>query len=472
MKFLEFEKLMLSRGITTLAEMARILNTTPQAVSNWKSRDQVPYHVIIKLETRIDNINSTNKLILNRDKIEDVTLSDIFILLATQIKIIFLTLFISVFTFFGYVQFLQEPVYISTAKILIPDSKSGNIENLTGLASQFGVNVQNNSNQIDLSSTSIFPELISSRTFSEKIFSKEFFTEKYGKKLNLLEIIIGRELSSDDISDTLITKGKRILSSMISFSDDPSSPFSILSISTFEPKFSKDLAEVVLVELENLNRFFKSKTVKEKSSFIENRIISVKDDLENSEKEMKEFVEKNRQLNSPSLRLKQERLARDIDIQKGIYLTLKQQLELVKIEEIQQASIFQILDYPVKPLFPSNKKRKTSIIVGIVIGLIAGIVLALIRSYFNTSNIDEKKKLRKAKNIVINKIKNIFEDKKFLGTVSVVLLLGLPLFLGYRSKNPEYFGLYSRNLLFVNIVYLTTLIFSIFLFLYNFKNKK
>ena len=49
MKFVEFEKLMLSRGITTLAEMARILNTTPQAVSNWKSRDQVPYHIIIKL---------------------------------------------------------------------------------------------------------------------------------------------------------------------------------------------------------------------------------------------------------------------------------------------------------------------------------------------------------------------------------------------------------------------------------------
>ena len=49
MNFSELEQLMSSRGIASLAEIARALNTTPQAVSNWKSRNQVPHHVVAKL---------------------------------------------------------------------------------------------------------------------------------------------------------------------------------------------------------------------------------------------------------------------------------------------------------------------------------------------------------------------------------------------------------------------------------------
>ena len=49
MKFTELEQLMLKREINTLADIARVLKTTPQAVSNWKARDQVPFHIVAKL---------------------------------------------------------------------------------------------------------------------------------------------------------------------------------------------------------------------------------------------------------------------------------------------------------------------------------------------------------------------------------------------------------------------------------------
>ena len=132
--------------------MARVLNTTPQAVSNWKSRNLIPYHVIIKLETRIDSINTTtNKLIIDKERIDDIKLSDIFIILASQLKVIILALFISIFIFFSYVQFFEEPIYVSNVKVLIPNTKSGSMEGLTGIASIFGVNVQNSPSCIDLS---------------------------------------------------------------------------------------------------------------------------------------------------------------------------------------------------------------------------------------------------------------------------------------------------------------------------------
>ena len=56
MNFFEFENIMRTKGLTTLADIARELNTTPQAVSNWKSRNQVPYHIVAKITTQ--NIES------------------------------------------------------------------------------------------------------------------------------------------------------------------------------------------------------------------------------------------------------------------------------------------------------------------------------------------------------------------------------------------------------------------------------
>ena len=52
MNFFEFENIMRKKGLTTLADIARELNTTPQAVSNWKSRNQVPYHIIAKVKSQ------------------------------------------------------------------------------------------------------------------------------------------------------------------------------------------------------------------------------------------------------------------------------------------------------------------------------------------------------------------------------------------------------------------------------------
>ena len=62
MKFLEFEKLMNSRGIFTLAEVSRYLNTTPQAVSNWKSRDQIPFHIVARLRKESVEKITSNQL--------------------------------------------------------------------------------------------------------------------------------------------------------------------------------------------------------------------------------------------------------------------------------------------------------------------------------------------------------------------------------------------------------------------------
>ena len=469
MKFSEFEIKMNGLGVNSLAEIARYLDTTPQAVSNWKARDQVPHHVVANINNIVNSKDEPKVLISSMSspgKIdnEGIEISNILLILAEQLKIIIMSIFLCAFITFNYLQFFQNPIYISRASILIPDERRDSMGGLAGLASQFGVNVPMESS-FDLSSPSLYPELLNSRTFSEKVLEKEFYLKQYEKELSLLKILTHGEGEPKYGKDTLITQATAILNSEhLSYIKDMKSPVSIIEVRASDPTFAKDLADVVLNELDALSRYFKTQKVNEKITFIEDRISSVERDLKRSERILKDFNERNRQISSPALQLEEERLERDVEVQKGIYLTLKQQLELAKIEEIQETSIFQVLDEPQIAISPSNKNIKTPFILSIIFGFGMGVLFAFIRAYFDNNDIEERKKLRRVKYFFKKKTKEITSDRRITGSISAMLILFLPYYLGYESSEPVFFNKYSRNIMLLNILYIFVLISSSFFF--------
>ena len=391
---------------------------------------------------------------------DTISISDILLTMAEQLKVIILVPFITVFLTFTYVQFIQQPIYESHSTILLP-KRNVDLGGLAGLASQFGVNVPTGSSA-DLSSPSLFPELIKSRTFAERILKKPFYTKKFAKELSLLAIFTYGEGPPELGLDTLIQKAIGVLQGMISFESQGS--FSVLTVKAGDPYFARDLNKVILDELQSLNRFFKSQHLNEKTDFIKNRIESVGNDLKESEQTLKTFREQNRQISSPALQLDLEHLSRDVEIQKGIYLTLKQQQELTKIEEVEKTSVVQVLDEPQISLGPSNKNLIISLFIAIILGTGLGIIIAFLRSYFHNDDIDERKKIRRIKHFIKKKIKDIVLDSRVSGIVSGLLILGLPFYLGHQSQNPIFFGRYSLSLLILNIVYILFLTSSIALY--------
>ena len=255
MNFIELEQIMSSRGIKTLAEIARNLNTTPQAVSNWKARNQVPHRVVLMINKKqsilfdnTDSIESQDQPLnpqpnaqypmYNIDE-DSFSLSDSLLTVAENLKVIFLTTFTSVFLTFIYVQFIQTPKYISSATVILPATGSGSkLGGLAGIASQFGVNVPSGV-QADLSSPSLFPKLLRSRTFAEKILQKKFYTNEYGIELPLLAILTHGNKSPKVERDTLITQSLGPLSKMLEFDQDPSGLWSTVKVTANEPLFAE-----------------------------------------------------------------------------------------------------------------------------------------------------------------------------------------------------------------------------------------
>lgn len=490
MGFSTLLEIMHARGITTLSGIAQELGVSPQSISNWKARDQVPYKYVLEVQNRFGNVGKNRYVSkeLKREQLgsagiekpvgpqplpyhleeDTISLSDVLLVIAKQIRLIIIPPLITVFLALIYTQFIQQPMYTSRAKLLLPQEKPSS-SGLTGLASRFGVGIPP-SEQADLSSASLYPELINSRTFAGKLLNKQFYTERFRKQLTLLAILTHGEEEPVVGLDTLILQVANTLPEMIKFKEEGS--FSILEVETFEPQLAADIANAVLEELEKLNRKFKSQFVSEKQDFIENRIQTVEKDLERSELALKYFRETNRQIaNSPALLLEQERLARDVEIQQGVYLTLKQQLELAKIEEVQESSIVQVLDYPHVPFNPSNKRTKLVAILSGLLGVGLGVVMAFVKGYTENADEEEKKKIGEVKTQFRTNIRGLLADRKITATMSVLLLIGLPFLLGHESRNPEFFGRYSLKALVILSTYVVVLLASVLAFLYGRKMK-
>ena len=476
MDFDQLEKFMQERGIESLASIARSLNTTPQAVSNWKSRGQVPHHVIAKLNIikynrSIGNDSERTEILYSSNSnIQDntISLSDFLLVVAEQFKVIIFTTFLTTFAAFTYTWSTDKTFYESSAKILLPETKK-NQSGIANLASQFGVNAPQ-APTLDLSSPSLFPQLIKSFSFAELIMEEKFYVEKFGKELSLLAILTHGNEQPKVGKDTLIKSAMSSFEKMVELKND--GPLSLLTVRASEPKLARDINLNVIEKLQSLNRQYKSQNVSERISFINSRIEVVKKELNYSEGVLKDFREKNRQIISPSLLLEQERLSREVEVQKGVFLTLKQQLELANIEKIQSETIIQILDKPQIPLSGISANLKFIGLISSIAGLGLGLLFAFLRSYFNNDSAIEKKKIKKIKHFIRKKSKELLLDYRVTGTLSFILFLGLPFYLGSESQDPEYFGRYSLKLMLINSLYVLSFFILIVFFLYSKKSKK
>ena len=81
-------------------------------------------------------------------------------------------------------------------------------------------------------------------------------------------------------------------------------------------------------------------------AFIEERLRYSKNELSKSEEELKEFSEKNPfAVDTPELQLQRGRLLRNMEVNQQVYITLRQQYEMARINELKEIPVINILDY-------------------------------------------------------------------------------------------------------------------------------
>ena len=127
---------------------------------------------------------------------DTISLIDIILVLARQLKIIIITPTIICILAIIHVLFIAEPIYISTAKFM--SSAGGGIDgsSAAGIAAQFGIVLPTGQSEQKW----VYPEIIKSRTLARAILKRKFNTKEFGPQKSLLHILTyGGDESEFDI---------------------------------------------------------------------------------------------------------------------------------------------------------------------------------------------------------------------------------------------------------------------------------
>jgi len=386
MKFPELEQIMEEKGIHSLSDIARLLNTSPQAVSNWKARDEIPARIVIELQQRFINLDEPlsykDNSIYSDYQSNTMPLSDILVFLSKKLKIIIILPIISSILAIIYVLFFTEPVYISTAKI-IPIYGAGSGSPISSILSNYGLAFPSGGGQkADLTTPALYPEIIKSRTLANNLLERKFNTKRFGENKTLLHILTGQNTDPNISLIELKESAMKSCLGMIELEFLGNAKIYILKGIAFEPGFATQFTWAVIEELKEFHRTIKNKQIVEKRLFIVDRLQNIEKDLIDSEERLKEFRIKNRQIeNSPVLLLENERLSRDINVKTEVFTSLKQQFELVKIEEVEESSTTHILEEPSIPLSKSNSSRRVTVVIAGTLGIFLAIIVILLTEF-------------------------------------------------------------------------------------------
>ena len=392
MSFKELQELFESKlGITTLADIARELNVTPQVVSNWKSKDQIPYKYVIKIRSILSNkknenlsFNSnTNKYneIVKKDynNIELITISirSIIITIIKDIKIISTFVISASLLMLANLTFNTRDIYTSSASIL-PLMGGGSLKSSIAGSLGIGSFLDEGGN---FPSPDIIPNVIKSKLLLERLLEKKYYID--GDTLRHIDILSENKENSINYTHQEIQVATHKLRKSISVNAPRNTRVINILARANDPNLAAELAKNIVIELEKIFVFHKMEKNKEQRLFFEQRMKEINKELIDAEEDLRLFSEKNRLINnSPALILEKSRLERVVRGKMQVLVNLKSDYEVVKIQEHEEKNSLLVLDKPAVP-FVRSSPQKTKIMLSTIFGsFIISFLIVSIKNWF------------------------------------------------------------------------------------------
>jgi len=120
--------------------------------------------------------------------------------------------------------------------------------------------------------------------------------------------------------------------------------------------------------------------------FIENQVDENRKLLKKAETELADFTAKNKKIVTPDLEIELDRLKRNVKVQEEVYVMLKKQLELAKIEEQEKKPVIEIIENANVPLYKSSPRTKRNVILAGFVSIFLFIGLAFVLEYISKMN--------------------------------------------------------------------------------------
>ncbi|HET7601564.1 MAG TPA: Wzz/FepE/Etk N-terminal domain-containing protein [Gemmatimonadales bacterium] len=153
-----------------------------------------------------------------------------------------------------------------------------------------------------------------------------------------------------------------------------------MAVTLASPTLAADVANRLYHRLEAFNTTMRQASASGRRRFAERELASARATLENSEAEMRNFLERNRGgLDMPRLALERQRLQRRIDVAQIAFSQMTQELAEAKIAEARDNPTFTVVQVAAPPLDRSYPVRTRMTILGAIVGgCLAAVLIALL----------------------------------------------------------------------------------------------
>jgi len=343
------------------------------------------------------NHSDDKKIVLNKGIKDDIN-DDPILLIKKERKLILK--YSSIAGFIGLIYALvATPFYQSTTTMYpaLETENSGGIlgSSIAGLAESYGL--------MGLGSAPTYniPDIVLSRRIKKNIILSNWKSNTYPDSSNLIKfweidkpnkfsplIILdllkplfpsggGFSTSADKIHlENAIEKLQRL----ISVSEEQSGLI-VVSVLMEDPALASDITNYIADYIKNFISYEQEKEAIKKKEFIYSQMLSAKGDLSESEFKLTNFIKRNPlALGNPDLQLQQGRLVREIEENQAVYITLRQQYEIAKIEAEEDKLFINILDKGDIAVRKSKPKRLLILLSSIMLGMMSSVLYLLYRN--------------------------------------------------------------------------------------------
>ena len=184
-------------------------------------------------------------------------------------------------------------------------------------------------------------------------------------------------------NDVYVEKAMENLNKLISVKEEISGLITV-SILMQDPNLAAEVTNYIAEYVKKFISFEQKREATKNREFVEQQKLNAKKQLENSEEKYVEFKEKYPQTVTPELMMTDIRLRSAIEENRAVYITLRQQFEISKIEEVKDKLLVNILDIAEPAVEKSKPKRTFIILFMIFIGCLSSISFLLLKELGNT----------------------------------------------------------------------------------------
>lgn len=226
-------------------------------------------------------------------------------------------------------------------------------------------------------------ELLRSKTFLERVVTRKFRSTRLGGETDL----IGFWEVEGDSAGQRLAKATETLSKTLTSKMDARTGILTVTFSASEPALAADVLNAVLDELVTYSQEVRGLRTKQNREFIEKQLAESQKRLSEAENHFAEFSRRNvRVVGLPEVEAERDKVKRVVTIQEEVYLTLRKQLELARIEEQEKRTSIEVIDRAVPPIKKSAPSVRKNVMLAAFVAMVLFVGLAFLLEW--SSSID------------------------------------------------------------------------------------